>query len=177
MATTTASTQQPGHKEPFPPFNAETYASQLFWLALCFLFLFVMMWKVALPRIGRIIDARQNAVSGDLAEAERLKGQSDAALQAYEKALADARTRAQAIANETRDKQVKEAEAARKVLEDQLNAKLADADKSIAATKTAAMTNVRGIAAGAAKAIVERLIGKAPSDSAVDAAVADALKS
>src|SRR5688572_32518430 len=97
MATTTASTQQPGHKEPFPPFNAETYASQLFWLALCFLFLFVMMWKVALPRIGRIIDARQNAVSGDLAEAEQLKGQSDAALQAYEKALADARTRAQAI--------------------------------------------------------------------------------
>jgi F-type H+-transporting ATPase subunit b len=180
MATTTASTQQPGHKEPFPPFNAETYASQLFWLALCFAFLFVMMWKVALPRIGRIIDARQNAVSGDLAEAERLKGQSDAALQAYEKALADARTRAQAIANETRDKQVKEAEAARKVLEDQLNAKLADADKSIAATKTAAMANIRTIASDTARTIVERLIGRVPDDklvdSAVEAAVSDVVK-
>ena len=176
MATTTASTQQPGHKEPFPPFNAETYASQLFWLALCFIFLLVMMWKVALPRIGRIIDARQNAVSGDLAEAERLKGQSDAALQGYEKALADARTRAQAIANEMREKQAKEAEASRKVLEGQLNAKLAEADKSIAATKTAAMGNIRTIAADTAKAIVERLIGTTPDDKAVQAAVADVVK-
>jgi F-type H+-transporting ATPase subunit b len=135
-----------------------------------------MMWKVALPRIGRIIDARQDAVSGDLAEAERLKGQSDAALQAYEKALADARTRAQAIANETRAKQTKEAEAARKVLEDQLNAKLAEADKSIAATKTAAMANIRTIAADTAKAIVERLIGRVPDDKTVEAAVSDAVK-
>ena len=176
MATTTATTQQPGHKEPFPPFNAETYASQLFWLVLCFLFLLVMMWKVALPRIGRIIDARESAVFGDLAEAERLKGQSDAALQAYEKALADARARAQAIANETREKQAIEAEAARKVLEDQLNAKLAGADKSIAATKTAAMANIRTIAADTAKTIVERLIGRAPDDKAVEAAVSDVVK-
>jgi F-type H+-transporting ATPase subunit b len=115
-------------------------------------------------------------VSGDLAEAERLKGQSDAALQAYEKALADARARAQAIANETRDKQAKQAEAARKALEDQLNAKLADADKSIAATKTAAMANIRTIAADTAKTIVERLIGRVPDDKAVEAAVSDVVK-
>jgi len=176
MATTTASTQQPGHKEPFPPFNAETYASQLFWLALCFVFLLVMMSKVALPRIGRIIEEREGAIAGDLAEAERLRGESDAALQGYEKALADARTRAQAIATEMREKQRKEAEASRKALEDQLNAKQAEADKSIAATKTVAMGNIRSIAADTAKAIVERLIGKAPDDNAVQAAVADVVK-
>ena len=176
MATTTASTQQPGHKEPFPPFNAETYASQLFWLALCFVFLLVMMSKVALPRIGRIIEEREGAIAGDLAEAERLRGESDAALQGYEKALADARTRAQAIATEMREKQTKEAEASRKALEDQLNAKQAEADKSIAATKTVAMGNIRSIAADTAKAIVERLIGKAPDDNAVQAAVADVVK-
>jgi F-type H+-transporting ATPase subunit b len=176
MATTTASTQQPGIKEPFPPFNAETYASQLFWLVLCFVFLLVMMAKVVLPRIGRIIDARQDAVAGDLAEAERLKGQSDAALQAYEKALADARAGAQAIANETRDKQAREAEAARKALEEELNARLAEADKSIAATKTAAMANIRTIAADTAKTIVERLIGRVPDDKVVEAAVSDVVK-
>ena len=176
MATTTAHTQQPGHKEPFPPFNAETYASQLFWLALCFVFLLVMMSKVALPRIGRIIEEREGAIAGDLAEAERLRGESDAALQGYEKALADARTRAQAIATEMREKQTKEAEASRKALEDQLNAKQAEADKSIAATKTVAMGNIRSIAADTAKAIVERLIGKAPDDNAVQAAVADVVK-
>ena len=177
MATTTAHTEQPGgQKAPFPPFNAETFGSQLFWLAICFVFLFVMMWKVALPRIGSIIDDRLKRIADDLAAAEALKGQSDAAIAAYEKALADARARAQAIANETRDKQAAAAEVRRKSLEDALNVKLADAEKTIAATKTAAMTNVRGIAADAAKAIVERLSGKAPSDSTVDAAVADALK-
>ena len=111
-----------------------------------------------------------------LAEANRLKEQSDAALKSYEKSLADARGRAQALANETRDKLGAEAEARRKALEGQLNLKLTEAEKTIATTKTAAMTNVRGIAVDTATAIVERLIGSAPSGSAVEAAVADALK-
>jgi len=177
MATTSAHTEQPaGHKEPFPPFNPETYASQLFWLVICFAFLFVMMWKFALPRIGAIIDERQKRMAGDVAEAGRLKAESDAAIVAYEKALADARARAQAIANETRDKQAAEAESARKRIETELNLKLADADKSIAATKQSAMSNIRSIAADATKAIVERLIGTAPSDGEVDAAVSSAVK-
>jgi F-type H+-transporting ATPase subunit b len=177
MATTTAHTQQPaGHKEPFPPFNGETFASQLFWLAICFVFLFVMMWKVALPRIGAIIDNRQKSIDDDLAAAAKFKADSEAAVAAYEKALADARGKAQALANETRDEQAAAAEATRKKLEGELNIKLADAEKTIAATKQAAMANVRTIAADATKAIVERLTGKAPADSAVDAAVSDALK-
>jgi F-type H+-transporting ATPase subunit b len=177
MAATTAHTEQPaGHKEPFPPFNSETYASQLFWLVICFAFLFVMMWKFALPRIGAIIDERQQRMAGDIAEAGRLKGESDAAIAAYEKALADARARAQAIANETRDKQAAQAEAARKQIEAELNLKLAEADKSIAATKQAAMSNIRTIAADAAKSIVERLIGTAPSDGEVEAAVSGVVK-
>jgi F-type H+-transporting ATPase subunit b len=177
MATTTAHTQQPaGHKEPFPPFNGETFASQLFWLAICFVFLFVMMWKVALPRIGAIIDNRQKNIDDDLAAAAKFKADSEAAVAAYEKALADARGKAQALANETRDKQAAAAEATRKKLEGELNIKLADAEKTIAATKQAAMANVRTIAADATKAIVERLTGKAPADSTVDAAVSDALK-
>jgi len=177
MATTTAHTEQPaGHKEPFPPFNSDTFASQLFWLVITFAILFVMMSKVALPRIGAIIDSRQKRIADDMADAGKLKAESDAALAAYEKALADARARAQAIANETRDKQTAEANATRKSLEDALNIKLAEAEKTIAATKLAAMSNVRGIAADAAKAIVERLIGKVPTDGAIDAALADTRK-
>ncbi len=177
MATTTATTEHPaGQKPPFPPFNAETYASQLFWLAICFTFLLVMMWKVALPRIGGIIDTRLKRVSDDLADAGKLKAQSDAAIADYEKALADARAGAQAIANQTRDTQAAATETRRKALEAELNVKLAEAEKTIAASKTAAMLNVRGIAADTTKAIVERLIGKVPADAAVDAAVSEALK-
>jgi len=177
MATNSHTEQPSGHKGAFPPFNPTTFASQLFWLVIAFVVLYVLMAKLALPRIGAIIESRQKRIADDLAGAASLKAESDAAIAAYEKALAEARARAQAIANETRDKQATAAEATRKRLEGELNAKLAEAEKTIAATKQAAMLNVRGIAADATKAIVERLIGKAPSDSAVDAAVADALKS
>jgi F-type H+-transporting ATPase subunit b len=175
---TTAHTQASGggHKAPFPPFQPETFASQLVWLAITFAMLYLLASRIILPRIGGIIEARQHRIDNDIAEAQRLKAESDAAIAAYEKALADARARAQALANEMREKQAAAMEKNRKVLEEQLNAKLADAEKTIAATKAAAMANVRGIAVEAAAAIVRQLIGSAPSDQAVTAAVADVLK-
>ena len=173
-----ASTEHPaeGAHGAFPPFNAHTFPSQIVWLAIFFVLLYALMAKWALPQVRRVIDSRQKLISDDLAEAERLKGQSDEAVSAYEKALADARARAQSIANETRERQQAEAETRRKKLEDELNVKLAEAEKSIAATKQAAMSSVRGIAEDAARAIVERLIGAAPSDKAVADAVAGVLK-
>ena len=174
----TTSTEHPagGGHGGFPPFQPQTFASQLVWLVIAFVLLYALMAKWALPRVGAIIENRQKHIEDDIDEAGRLKQQSEDALAAYEKALADARARAQAIANETRDKQAADAEAGRKALEDQLNVKLADAEKSIAATKQAAMSNVRGIAEDAARAIVERLIGSAPSETAVAEAVAAVLK-
>jgi F-type H+-transporting ATPase subunit b len=176
MATEAAHTEHPGGKIPFPPFNKETFASQLVWLVIFFVALYVIIARMAIPRLGGIIEARSQRIDGDMAEAKRLKDQSDAALAAYEKSLADARARAQALASETRDKLSAEADATRKKLETELNARLAKAEETIAATKTTAMTNVQGIAIDTASAIVERLIGTAPAGNAVQAAVADALK-
>jgi F-type H+-transporting ATPase subunit b len=161
----------------FPPFDAHSFASQLVWLVIAFVLLYGLMAKWALPRVGAIIENRLKRIADDVADAGKLKTQSDEAVAAYEKALADARARAQAIANETRDRQAAAAEVRRKTLEGELNAKLAEAEKSIAATKTAAMLNVRAIAEDATRAIVERLIGTAPSDKAISDAVADSLKS
>jgi F-type H+-transporting ATPase subunit b len=169
--------EAPGeHKGAFPPFQSQTFASQLVWLAIAFVLLYVLMSKWALPRLAKVIESRQKRIDDDIADAGKLKVQSDEAVAAYEKALADARARAQTIANETRDTQAAAAEARRKTLEGELNAKLAEAEKTIAATKTAAMANVRSIAEDATRAIVERLIGEVPSDKAVAEAVAGVLK-
>ena len=70
------------HKGAFPPFQSETYASQLVWLVLAFVLLFVLMSKWALPRVGNILDARQKRIDGDIAEAGALKAQSDEAVAA-----------------------------------------------------------------------------------------------
>jgi F-type H+-transporting ATPase subunit b len=173
---TQAHTEHPGGKPQFPPFNKETFASQLIWLAVFFIALYVIIARLAIPRIGGIVEARRDRVEGDLAEANNLKEQSSAAMAAYEKSLADARGRAQALASETREKLNAEADKARRSLEAELNAKLAQAEQTIAGTKTAAMANVRSIAVDIASAIVERLTGAAPAASAVEGAVADALK-
>jgi len=164
------------HGGGFPPFQKDTFASQLVWLALAFVALYLLMSRIALPRIDSILENRRQRIEGDIAEAKRLKDESDAALAVYEKSLADARSRAQTLANESRERQVAEAEAARKALDAKLNAQIAAAEKSIAARKGAAMTNVRSIASDAATAIVERLIGKAPASREVESAVADVLK-
>src|SRR5215470_2984580 len=164
------------HGGGFPPFQKDTFASQLVWLTLTFVALYLLMSRVALPRVGGILEKRRQLSDADLAEASRLKGESEAALAAYDKSLADARNRAQSLTSERREKQAAEAEAARKDLDTKLNARIADAEKDIRARQSAAMTNVHGIAADAATAILERLVGRTPAGSEVESAVADALK-
>jgi len=165
-----------GHKAPFPPFQKDTFASQLVSLLIAFVALYVIVSRIALPRVGGVIDARQNAVDGDLAAAQRLKDESDAALKAYEAELAAARSRAQAIGTETRDRLNATAEAERKALEDQLATKLAAAEKTIAETRESAMSNVRGIASDAASAIVQQLTGKKPDAKSLKSALDASLK-
>jgi F-type H+-transporting ATPase subunit b len=165
-----------GHKAPFPPFEKSTFASQLVSLLIAFVALYLIVSRIALPRVGSLLDERQNAIDGDLAAAQKLKDESDGALKAYESELAAARARAQAISTETRDKLNAASEAERKTLEEQLSLKLAEAEKTIASTRESAMSNVRGIAADAAAAIVQRLTGVLPDGASVNSAVDASLK-
>ncbi len=165
-----------GHARAFPPFEKSTFASQLFSLLIAFVALYLIVSRLALPKVGGTIDARQNAIDADLAAAQKLKDESDAALKAYEAELANSRAKAQAISTEAREKFNAAAEAERKTLEERLAAKLADAEKTIAATRKSAMSNVNSIAADAAVAIVQRLTGVAPDAKAVASAVDASLK-
>jgi F-type H+-transporting ATPase subunit b len=174
--TSTEHVPKSEHDGGFPPFNSQTFPSQLVWLVVCFVLLYALMAKWALPQVARVIEHRQKRIADDFAEAARLKQRSDEAVAAYEKALADARSRAQAIANQMQEKQAAEAEALRKKIEADLHRKMAEAEKTIATAKQAALGNVRAIAQDAAGAIVERLIGSTPSAQAVANAVADVLK-
>ncbi len=173
---TTAHTEADGGHKEFPPFEKNTFASQLVSLVIAFVALYLIVSKVALPRVGGTIDARQDKIDGDLAEAQKLKDESDSALKAYESDLAAARSRAQAISAETREKLNAASEAERKTLEEALSQKLAEAEKTIASTRQSAMSNVRGIATEAAAAIVQRLTGVSPDGSSVTRAVDASLK-
>lgn len=166
-------TEASGHgaQGGFPPFASETYPSQLLWVALTFGALYFLMSRVALPRVEKVLHSRKERISGDLAEAQRLRAEAEAAEEAYNTALHQARSNAQAIAQKTKDELSAEFDVRRKALEADLNSKLAEAEATIRSGTEAAMGNVRSIAADAASAIVERLIGTKPAPATVEAAL------
>ncbi|WP_245263293.1 F0F1 ATP synthase subunit B [Azorhizobium doebereinerae] len=159
----------------FPPFKPANYASQLIWLIVSFGALYFLMSRVTLPRIGRILEERHDRIAKDLEEARLRQAESEAAHVAYEKALTEARGKANAIAGEARNRLTAETDANRKALEASLNTKLADAESRIAATKTSALSHVRGIAVDTTNAIVTTLVGAGAPQQDVEAAVDAAL--
>jgi len=173
---TSAHTTAEGGKPPFPPFESHTFASQLVWLVISFVALYLIVSRIALPRVGGILANRQKTIADDLAAAQKLRDESDSALKAYETELANARNKAQAIGAETRDKLNAQSEQERKALEDRLAVKLAEAEKTIATTRAAAMSNVRDIASDAAATIVQQLTGVQPDAKAVESAVDASLR-
>jgi F-type H+-transporting ATPase subunit b len=174
----TAGTIQPAPeaKEPFPPFNPEWFASQLLWLAITFIALYVLLQRVAIPRIGGILKARADRIAGDIDRAQQAKAQSDAAVAGYEKALATARVNANAIAGKARDEAKTATDAERATTEAELNNKIAASEEGIRAIKQRALAEVNAIASDAATAIVKALTGADVGQGEADAAVSDAMK-
>ena len=173
---TTSGTEQPAHEHyPFPPFDGTWFASQLLWLAITFVALYLLLARVAIPRIGGILRNRADRIARDIDSAEKAKADSEAALQVYEAALASARSNAGAIADTARNEAKAEAATERGVIEADLAKKLAEAEQRIAGVKSRALSEVNAIASETATAIVKALIdadvGKAEADSAVAAAV------
>lgn len=155
----------------FPPFNPDTFAPQLVWLALTFGALYFVMSRKALPRIADVLEERANRIKRDLDAADRLKAETDKALSAYDLALSDAKNNAGTIAKDTRAKLAADIDKQKAAVDAQMNIKIADAEKRIAETKTKALASVSEIAASTATAIVDRLIGHvATADDAPRAA-------
>lgn len=140
-----------------PQFDPTIIATKVFWLFVTFTFLYVMMSRVALPRIGEVLEERQARITGDLEKAAELKAESEAVIAAYEKALADARAKAQAVIAESQKET--EAETARRTaaFDEKIEMMLADAEKRIGAAKEAAQSEVRSIALDVAGALTQRL--------------------
>lgn len=159
------------HKGPFPPFDPHTFASQILWFAICFGALYILMQRVIVPRIGAIVDGRANKIAGDIEEAQRLKVESDNALTAYEKALAEAKASAHQIAQSATEAAKSAASAKRADIEAELGTKLQAAEARISEIKTSALADVGAIAHETASAVVHALIGQEPSADEVASAV------
>lgn len=154
----------------FPPFDTSTFASQALWLAITFGLFYLFLKKVIMPRLGGILEVRENRIAQDIEQAGKMKAEADAAVAAYEQELAEARANANVIGQQARDNAKGEADTARKSIEASLEQKLADAEARVAKIKDAAMQDVGAIAEETAAAIVSALGGKS-AQADVSAAV------
>jgi F-type H+-transporting ATPase subunit b len=146
--------------EGLPQLDPNHFTPQLFWLVLSLIALFFIMSRVALPRVGDVIEERRDRIKRDLDAAGRLKDETDKALSDYEKALADARSNASGIAKETRERLAAETDAERQRVDAQLAVKLQSAESRIAETKSKAVSAIGEIATDTARAVVTKLIGQ-----------------
>jgi F-type H+-transporting ATPase subunit b len=158
-------------KSGLPQLNPHDMMPQIIWLALVFGVLYLVLSRLTLPRIESVIEERQNRIQRDLDEAERLKGDTEKAIAAYEQSLAEARGNANALARETRDKLATEVDQERAKVEADLAAKQAEAEARIDTMKNEAMSNVDAIASETAGEVVKKLIGVGVSVDDVRAAM------
>ena len=154
-------------EKSFPPLDPETFVPQLVWLVLTFGLLYVLLKRFALPRVGEVIEERQNRIQRDLEQAAALKAETEQALANYEQALIEARGRAHAVATDMSDKLAAEIHKERAQFDAQIARKLADADTGISQVKSKALADVSGIAADTAIAIVAKLTGTQVSNDEV----------
>ncbi len=154
-----------------PQLDGLTYGTQVFWLVITFAVLLILMWTIALPRIGRVLEQRRKHIEDDLAEAEKFKRESEEAIKSYEASLSEARSKSHQLLLETQAKLDEQANEQRARLDAELTQKQTEAEVRIREARQQALSSVREVAVEAARAATNRLIGVEPTKASADAAV------
>ncbi len=159
-----------------PQFDPTMFATQLVWLAITFSILFLLMKKVALPRISQALNERKYKNEENLEKAEQLKNEAETAAEAYENTMAEAHDKARDALREVRERMAKEAEMRHLELAERLAAEIKTVETRIAAAKDKAVAGIHDVAAEVALAVVEKLVEETVTEKTVKAAVAATLK-
>ena len=147
------------HEGGFPPFQQENFAPQIVWLIGIFGILYLLMSRVALPRVGGILENRETKIASDLEASREMQAKAQAAARASEENIRLRREEAQAIGRDAQQKIANEAAAQRTRAETEAAEKIRAAEARISAAKTQALGNVEQIAIDAAASIIEKLSG------------------
>ena len=174
MATDTQSAAEasgPG----MPQLDFSTWGNQIFWLVITLVVIYLILSRVALPRIASVLAERQGTITNDIAAAEDLKAKAQEAEAAYDKALIDARAEAGRIVAETKAGIQADLDKAIATADTKIAAKAAEGEKVIAEIRAGALENVKVVAKDTAKEIVAAMGGKADAKS-ITAAVTARMK-
>ncbi len=176
MATETHSAADAAAAGPgMPQLDFSTWGNQIFWLVLALIATYLILSRVALPRIGAVLAERQGTITNDIAAAEDLKAKAIEAEAAYDKALLDARAEAQRIVADAKAEIQADLDVAISKADAEIAAKAAESAKAISEIRASALENVKVVAKDTAKEIVAALGGKADAKT-ITAAVTARMK-
>lgn len=159
-----------------PQLCFDWYSNQIFWLVITLIVIFLVMSRIALPRIAAVLAERHGAIQGDLDKAEEMKAKAVEAEAAYNKALVDARAEAQSIVADARAEIQKDLDAAMAKADAEISAKSAESEAAIKEIRDNAMSAVTDVANETAAEIVKAVMPGSADAKTVKAAVAARLK-
>ena len=159
-----------------PQLDPSSFPTQLFWLIVCFSILYLVMWKVVLPKIADVLRERQERMDDDLEKAEKLKVDAQEVLEAYQKTMTEGRSEAQSILRAASEKSSAENTARQDELSKRIATETTAAEARIAEAKQQALANIQTVAVEAAQAATARLAGREVSSADAESAVGAVLE-
>ena len=159
-----------------PQLELSGFSPQIIWLVITFLILWLLMAKIALPRIGLILEERQKKISDNLEMADDFRKAANTELETYEKAISEAHDKARVVLSETARQVTLDSATQTAELRDTLAKRILEAEIQITSAKNESIKGIRNSAAEVAAAATERLIGVSMPQETVDAAVDNVLK-
>ena len=165
-----------GSEAGMPQLDPEFWASQIFWLILIFSSLYLIIWKIFLPKITYSIENRKSRVVNDLDEAQKLKENAEKKLDEYNKIIEESKKKAKKIIEDNKKKLDQDIESKKQKFTDEIKKELVTTEKEIKDLKKSSITNISNIAAETSAEIIKEIINVEVNKSNVFAIVDDVTK-
>jgi F-type H+-transporting ATPase subunit b len=165
-----------GSEAGMPQLNPEFWAAQIFWLILTFSTLYLIIWKIFLPKITYTIENRKSRVVNDISEAQKLKENAEKKLEEYNKIIENSKTEAKKIVDYNRRKLEKDIETKKNKFNTEIEKELSVVEKEIIDLKRSSISSINKIAVETSSEIIRQIIGAEVNKSNVSAIVDDILK-
>ena len=165
-----------GSETGMPQLNPEFWTAQIFWLILIFASLYLIIWKIFLPRITYSIENRKSRVVNDLVETQKLKENAEKKLKEYNEIIEKSKNEAKKIIDDNKKKLDKDIENKKKKFSDEIEKELIATEKKIKDFKESSIANISNIAAETSVEVIKQIINIEVNKSSVFAIVNDIVK-
>ena len=165
-----------GAKGGMPQLNTEFWASQIFWLILIFSILYIIIWKIFLPKITDIIENRKFKIISDLNETQKLKENAEKKLSEYNKIIEDTKKEAKRIIEDNKKKLEIDIKNKKQKFNEEIEKELMSVEKEIKSLKKSSISSINKIAVEVSSEVIKQLVGTGVNMSNVSAIIEDISK-